>query len=36
MAPIIETFERSSIKTVNDVIPHAKNINDSYRLLSGK
>ena len=34
--PIMETFERSSIMTPNDVIPQAKNIKDSYKLLNGK
>jgi hypothetical protein len=34
--PIIEIFVRFSIKADNDVIPQAKNIKDSYKLLSGK
>ena len=34
--PRIETLTRVSINVVKDVIPHARNNNDSYRLLNGK
>ena len=34
--PMIGIFDRSSIKAANEVIPQAKNIKDSYKLLNGK